>query len=145
MELNIQVKVIKNYNNVSINYILETDIKQTEQLELPYNDLSFLLEKMKMNLQQKLICNLIDIEKYVIRTRNLQLASNRGLSLTNVYKVIKFNQKMFKIVYAIKYQLKKHFLISKMSERHLQDIFRSISDKSVSNKFISDKSKSNSI
>lgn len=114
-------------------------------MELPYNDLSFLLEKMKMNLQQKLICNLIDIEKYVIRTRNLQLASNRGLSLTNVYKVIKLNQKMFKIIYAIKYQLKKHFLISKMSERHFQDIFRSISDKSVSNKFISDKSKSNSI
>lgn len=114
-------------------------------MELPYNDLSFLLEKMKMNLQQKLICNLIDIEKYVIRTRNLQLASNRGLSLTNVYKVIKLHQKMFKIIYAIKYQLKKHFLISKMSERHFQDIFRSISDKSVSNKFISDKSKSNSI
>ena len=114
-------------------------------MELPYNDLSFLLEKMKMNLQQNLICNLIDIEKYVICTRNLQLASNRGLSLTNVYKVIKLHQKMFKIIYAIKYQLKKHFLISKMSERHFQDIFRSISDKSVSNKFISDKSKSNSI
>ena len=57
------------------------------------NDLSFLLERMKIEKIGKLVANLHDKKEYLIYIRDLKQALNHGLVLKKVYKVIKFDQK----------------------------------------------------
>ena len=53
----------------------------------------FLPERKKVNKVEKLICNIEDIEKYVMHIKVLKQALNHGLVLKKVYRVIQFNQK----------------------------------------------------
>ena len=48
---------------------------------------------MKTEKVKKLVSNLRDKTQYVIHKRILKQASNHGLVLTKVHRVIKFNQK----------------------------------------------------
>ena len=50
----------------------------------------FLPERKKTEKAEKLVPNLHDKTEYVIHIRNLKQASNHGLVLKKVYKVIKF-------------------------------------------------------
>ena len=52
----------------------------------------FLLEKMKIDKTQKLVCNLRDKKKYVVHISILKQALNDGLKLKKVHRVIEFNQ-----------------------------------------------------
>ena len=83
----------KNYNEQSDEgYLLEVDVQYRENLyELP-NDLPFLLERMKIEIVEKLVANLHDKTEYAINIRNFKQALNNGLVLKKVYTVIKFNQ-----------------------------------------------------
>ena len=47
---------------------------------------------MKINKCDKLVCNLYDIEDYVVHIRSLKHALNHGLILKSNSKVIQFNQ-----------------------------------------------------
>ena len=47
---------------------------------------------MKINKCDKLVCNLYDIEDYVVHIRSLKQALNHGLILKSNSKVIQFNQ-----------------------------------------------------
>ena len=51
-----------------------------------------LLEKSKIYIPEKLICNFNNKEKYVVHTRNLKQALNHKLILRHFYKVVKANQ-----------------------------------------------------
>ena len=83
---------IKNYNEESDEgYFLEADIQYLETLHQLHNDLSFLLERMKIEKVEKLVANLHDKTEYIMHARNLKKALNHGLVLKNVYRVIKFN------------------------------------------------------
>ena len=53
----------------------------------------FLPERKNVEKVQKLICNIEDKEKYVIRIRALKQALNHGLKLKKVDRVIQFIQK----------------------------------------------------
>ena len=72
---------------------LEVDVQYLEKLHELHNNLSFLPERMKIEKVEKLVANILRNKiEYVIHIRNLKQASNQGLILKNVHKVIKFYQ-----------------------------------------------------
>ena len=80
----------KNYNKESDEgYFLEVDVHYPEKLHELHNDLSFLLEIIKI---EKIVANLHDKTEYVIHTKNLKQALIHRLVLKKVYKVIKLTQ-----------------------------------------------------
>ena len=52
----------------------------------------FYQKEKKIEKVEKLVCSIEDQEKYVIHIRALKQAINNGLTLEDVYRVIKFNQ-----------------------------------------------------
>ena len=81
---------IKNYSKEIVKgYFLEVDVQYLEKLHDLHNDMSFLLERMKIEKVKKLVANLHDKTEHI---RNLKQALNNGLVLKRVYKVIKFHQ-----------------------------------------------------
>ena len=68
-------RYLKNYNEESDEgHFLEVDVQYLEKLHELHNDLSFLLEKMKLEKVEKLVANLHDKTEYVIHIRNLKQA-----------------------------------------------------------------------
>ena len=64
---------IKNYDEDSDKgYILEVDVEYPKNLLDLRSDLSFLLERMKINKCNKLVCNLHDKNSYVVHIRSLK-------------------------------------------------------------------------
>ena len=90
------IKDTSQFNENSLNnegYFLEVDVQYLEKLCEFYNDLPILLERMKIEIVEKLLPNLHDQTEYVIHIRNLKQAWNHGLVLKKVHTVIKFNQR----------------------------------------------------
>ena len=84
---------IKSYDeDIDKEYILEVDIKYLKHLHNLHRDLSFLLERMKIKICNKLVCNLHDKKEYVVHIRALNQPLNHGLILKKVYRVIQFNK-----------------------------------------------------
>ena len=89
----IDEKFIKNYDEDSDKgYILEVDFKYPKKLHDLHSDLSFLLERMKIDKCKRLVCNLRNKKKYVVHIRSLEQALNHGLKLQKVHRVIELNQ-----------------------------------------------------
>ena len=83
---------IKNYDEDSDKgYILEVDIYYPKELHDLHSDFPLLAERMKINICNKLVCNLYDKNNYVVPTRALKQALNHGLIL-KLHRVIEFNQ-----------------------------------------------------
>ena len=73
--LNFNEDFIKNYDEDSDKgYILEVDVEYPKNLLDLRSDLSFLLERMKINKCNKLVCNLYDKNSYVVHIRSLKKA-----------------------------------------------------------------------
>ena len=84
---------IKNYDEDSDKgYILEVDVEYSKNIRMLHSDLPFLSERMKINNCTKLVCNLIDKERYPVPMRALKQALNHGLKLTKVHRVTEFRQ-----------------------------------------------------
>ena len=87
---------IKNYDEENHKgYILEVDAEYPKHFQLgniAHYYLPFLLEKIKINKIEKLVCNLYDKKNYVVHIRSLKQALTHGLILKTVHKVIQFNQ-----------------------------------------------------
>ena len=73
-------------------YILEVDVDYPSKLHKLHSDMPFLLERMKIDKTQKLVCNLHDKRKNVVHISILKQALNHGLKLKKVHRVIAFNQ-----------------------------------------------------
>ena len=82
---------IKNYDENRI-CILEVDLEYPKNLRNVHSDLPFLVERMKINNCNKLVCNRYDNSKYVVHTRILKQALNQRLILKEVHRVIQFNK-----------------------------------------------------
>ena len=54
---------------------------------------------MRIEKVEKLVTNLHDKTKYVIHLRNLKQASNYGIELKKVHRMIKFNQNVWLKLY----------------------------------------------
>ena len=84
---------MKNYNEDSdVGYFFEVDIEYPKHLWSSHKYLPFLPERRRLQKVEKLTCSIRDKEKYVMHTRALKQASNHGLVLRKVRRVIKFNQ-----------------------------------------------------
>ena len=87
---------IKNYDEeCDKGYILEVGVKYTKNLVDLRSDLRFLAERIKINKCSKLVCSLLDKNKYVVHIRLLKQALNHGLVLKKGHRVIRFNQEVW--------------------------------------------------
>ena len=84
-----------NEENNKKGYILEVDVKYLKKLHNLHSDLPFLPERMEINKCKKLVCNLYNKKKYVVHVNALKQASNHGLKLKKIHRVIEFNQKVW--------------------------------------------------
>ena len=90
----INEELIKNYDeNNDKGYILEVDVKYPKKLQDIHSDLLFLSKRMKIDKCKKLVCNLLNENKYVIHIKSLKQALNHGLKFKKVHRIIEFNQK----------------------------------------------------
>ena len=84
--------VIKNDDeDIDKGYIIGVGIESPKDLNDLQSDLPFLSERMKINKCSKLVCNLYDKNNYVAHIISLKQASNYGLILKKVHRVIQFN------------------------------------------------------
>ena len=73
---------IRNYDeNSDKGYLLEVDADYPKTLFDLHKDLSFLPERKKVNKVEKLICNIEDKEKYIMRIKVLKQTLSHGLAL----------------------------------------------------------------
>ena len=76
----INEEFIKNYNeNNDKGYIFEVDVKYPKRLHKLHSDLPFLSERMEVNKCKKLVCNLINMKKWVAHINTSKQALNHGL------------------------------------------------------------------
>ena len=84
---------IKDYDeNSKKGYFLEADVEYPKKLFNLHSDLPFSPERKKVKKCNKVVCNIHDKENYVVHIRALKQASNHGLILKKVYKIIHFNK-----------------------------------------------------
>ena len=84
---------IKNYDEDSDKgYILEVDVEYPKNVHDLHSDLPFLLERMKINKCNQLVCNLYDESNYVVHIGTLKQGLDHRLILKKVHRVIQFNQ-----------------------------------------------------
>ena len=82
----------KYYENGDKGYIFEVDVEYPKKLRCVHSDLPFLPERMKINKCEKLVCNICNKENYIIHISSLKQALKHDLILSDVRKVIEFEQ-----------------------------------------------------
>ena len=84
---------IKNYDeNSDKGYVLEVDVEYPENFHKLHSDLPFLPERIKISKCTKLVFTVQNKKNYAVRIKALKQASNHGLKLTKVHRIIQFNQ-----------------------------------------------------
>ena len=78
------------YENSKKGYILEVDVKYPKKLHDLHSDLPFLAKRIKIDKCKKLVCDLYNKRKYVVKQ-----ALNHGLKLKRIHRIIEFNQKAY--------------------------------------------------
>ena len=73
-------------------YLLEVDVTYPKGLHENHNELPFLVEKMKIGLEEKLVPNLKRKKRYVVHIKTLDQALKHCLKLKKVHRVIKFQK-----------------------------------------------------
>ena len=68
-------------------------MKYPKELHENHNELPFLVEKMKIGREEKLVPNLKDKKVYVAHIKALDQALKHGLKLKKVHRVIEFKQR----------------------------------------------------
>ena len=63
-------------------------LKQMQRFRKIYKDLSYLLERKKLEKVKKLVCGIEERKKYVVHIITLKQALNHGLKLKKVHRVI---------------------------------------------------------
>ena len=92
--LKVNEDFIKNYDEDSEKgYIFEVDVKYPKNLHDLHSDLPLIAERMKINKCNKLVCNLLDENNYVVHIRSLKQALGHGLILKKVNRVIQLHKK----------------------------------------------------
>ena len=71
-------------------YLLDVDVKYPKELHENHNELPFLVEKMKIRREEKLVPNLKHKKRYVVHIKALDQALRHGLKLKKVHDVIEF-------------------------------------------------------
>ena len=72
--------------------LLEVDVEYPKGLHKNHNELPFLVERMKIRREEKLVPNLKDKKRYVAHIKALDQALKHGLKLRKVHQVIPSQQ-----------------------------------------------------
>ena len=72
-------------------YLLEVDVEYPKELHENHNELPFLVERIKIGREEKLVPNLMDKKECVAHIKRLNQALKHGLKLKKVHRVIEFN------------------------------------------------------
>ena len=73
-------------------YLLEVDVEYPKELRENHNGLPFLVKKMKIEREEKLVPNLKDKKGYVVLIKALDQALKHGIKLKKVHRGIEFQQ-----------------------------------------------------
>ena len=76
-----------------IGYILQVDLEYPKELHNAHNDYPLAPENITINKIDKLTPNLNNKTKYILHLKNLQLYLSLGLKLTQIHKMLAFDQK----------------------------------------------------
>ena len=76
-------------------------MKYPKELHENHNELPFLVEKMKIGREEKLVPNLRDKERYSVEIKTLNQALMHGLKLEKVHRVIELEQSKWMKAYII--------------------------------------------
>lgn len=92
---NITIEDIMNYNEDTndLGYVLEVDLKYPKRLHDLHNDYPLAPERKKLGNCEKLCGTLTYKENYIVHIKNLKFYLEQGLELTNIKRVIQFEQK----------------------------------------------------
>ena len=71
-------------------YLLKVDVEYPRELPDNHNALPFLVEKMKIGREKKLVPNLKNKKGHVVHIKALDQALKHGLKLKKVHQVIEF-------------------------------------------------------
>ena len=74
-------------------------MKYSKDLHENHNELPFLVEKMKIGREEKLVANLKHKKRYVVHIKALDQALKYGLKLKNVHRFIAFQQRKWMKAY----------------------------------------------
>ena len=73
-------------------YLLEVDVEYPKEPHENHNELPFLVEKMKIGREEKLVPNVKDKKGYVVHIKKLDQALKHDLKLKKVHWVVEFQQ-----------------------------------------------------
>ena len=82
-------------------------MKYSKDLHENHNELPFLVEKMKIGREEKLVANLKHKKRYVVRIKALDQALKYGLRFKKVHRIIKFQQRWMKAYIMLNTRLRK--------------------------------------
>ena len=82
-------------------------MKYPKDLHENHNELTFLVEKMKIGREEKLVANLKHKKRYVVRIKALDQALKYGLRFKKVHRIIKFQQRWMKAYIMLNTRLRK--------------------------------------
>ena len=82
-------------------YLLEVDVEYPKELHENHNELPFLVKKMKIGREKKLVPNLKDKKEYVVHIKAPDQALKHGLKLKKVHQVIEFRQSKWMKAYVM--------------------------------------------
>ena len=82
-------------------YLLEVDVEYPKELHENHNELPFLVKKMKIGREKKLVPNLKDKKEYLVHIKALDQALKHGLKLKKVHQVIEFRQSKWMKAYVM--------------------------------------------
>ena len=92
-EYNFDMDIIQTYKSTDgVGYILEVDLAYPKALHDSHNDYPLAPEHLIINGQKKLAPNLNDKTNYIVHIDNLQYYLSKGMIITKVHRVVKFNQ-----------------------------------------------------
>ena len=71
---------------------MKVDVKYPKELHENHNELPFLVDKMKIGREEKLVPSLKRKKGYVVHIKALDQAIKHGLKLKKVHRVMEFRQ-----------------------------------------------------
>ena len=80
-----------------------------KELHENHNELPFLMEKMKIGREEKLVPNLKDKKRYLVQIKTLNQALTYGLKLKKVHRVIEFQQSTWMKACHVEYQIQEGY------------------------------------
>ena len=82
-------------------------MKYPKDLHENHNELPFLVEKMKIGREEKLVANLKHKKRYEVHIKALDQALKYGLRFKKVHRIIKFQQRWMKAYIMLNTRLRK--------------------------------------